>query len=413
MKIKTINIFSIIFALIFTSAVCFADNKKRRPSFDDFLNGTAKSKPAKPKNDAKKDQNTVKLPGDYKDGNSAGNKQANPGQDNNNNKSAGNEKKNDDSKIVVPEPKNNPKPSSAAEAVGKIIKQRPKVPISRPKNLKQDKDSKLKKDRTIIAKRIGTIAKPKDSSWWVITFEKDKEGTTERSRRIMPSKLLESIEEILVKKPSARFEVIGENYNDGTENYILLRRVVEVANKPKPKSETGTFDMTLENGAEDKPSSDKTSDQEEEKDAKPDDKNRDSEASSSDIAKELLKDNPGKTVTAKPKEKRSEADNRKSVAPAEGTPETKADSQIYSRIVRIVKCKDSNFYEIRFISDNSLRDPPIKILPNTRLKKALEFMQKAGNSECKFIVSGEVTVYKKQRYILLRSIIKQRDMNQF
>ena len=433
MNTKNINIWVIIVGLLLSVSVCAAQSKKRRPRLEDILKNPPKSKNNKPKptpetkpapqeNSGKDQAGKVVVPGDSKIENPQGKTDSKTSDKDQNNQ----EPKNDESRNnsdsenkqgnTSDNSKNAPRYQSPdAEAVGKIIKQRPKVPVSRSKNAQPKTNDKLKKDRTIIAKRIGTIAKPKDSIWWVITFEKDKKGATERPRRIMPSKLLEAIEVILKDRPNAKFEVIGENYNDGSENYILFRRVVEImpGNKPASAIKNGqdlesVLDKNDNDGASSSDSDEKKS---EDKTEKKETDTKKSVPSSSDIAGELLKNTPGKTVVAKPKEKRTEAENRKSVAPTEGTSETKATVQIYSRIVRIVKSKDSDLYEIRFISDNSLRDPPMKILPNTRLKRALDLMKKAGQDECKFIVSGEITVYKKQRFILLRSVIKKRELS--
>jgi hypothetical protein len=64
-----------------------------------------------------------------------------------------------------------------------------------------------------------------------------------------------------------------------------------------------------------------------------------------------------------------------------------------------------------FESDGkNLSDPPVRILPNRWLEKMESDMTSAGSGEMIFLVSGEVTVYHAQNYILLRKVLIERDV---
>ena len=386
MKRNTIQLGALLLAVLAVS-LSFADARKRK-SLEDIL----KNKPTAPKSEPKaKPEETPAKP------------------------SA------DKGKPAPETDRQSPrKPSQRDdETVRRILRDKPAVPVTRPKGYdpRANQKSNLKADRTLEFLRVGKISREKNSKWWVITFEPGKDGTVELPRRLLPNGLLESVEEVLKQNPTARFKILGENTTDGKKQYLLLRRVVIV-----PEEQEST-EETKDNSATEKPKSESSDDsvvpstdgqkspgntEKSEADA-----GKKGQPSASDIAKELLRNKPGKAVIAKPRPGRTKAENKKSVAPARELPATQAKRQIYSRTVRIHAVKGTKWYEIRFVSDNTLRDPPIRILPNTRLAKALKFMQKTGQMHREFIVSGEIAIYKSQRYILLRSVIKKRDMNQF
>ena len=303
------------------------------------------------------------------------------------------------------------------EVVRRILRDKPSVPPAYPKGYDPSahQKKKLRADRTLEMLRVGKIYHDKKSNWWVIQFDPDKDGKVEPARRLLPNGLLEQVEDQLKKSPDTRFRILGENTTDEENQYLLLRRVVIVDRIEKAPAEEepgkkGSFENVLPDAG--KKDSDPTAPEAKSDDDKKSDDPK-GQPSAGDIAKELLKNRPGQALIAKPRPERSAEENKQSVAPVRELPATKAKRQIYSRTVRIHKIKDSDWYEIRFVSDNTLSDPPMKILPNSRLAKALRIMQKGGRAHQKFLLSGEVTIYKNTRYILIRSVIKKRDMNQF
>jgi len=74
-----------------------------------------------------------------------------------------------------------------------------------------------------------------------------------------------------------------------------------------------------------------------------------------------------------------------------------------------------DWWEARFVSDNTLQDQPIRLLPCKLLQVAesLHARQRWGGDTARFRVSGLITNYKGKQYLLLRKVVVERDMGQF
>jgi len=84
------------------------------------------------------------------------------------------------------------------------------------------------------------------------------------------------------------------------------------------------------------------------------------------------------------------------------------------RLVRVVKAADGNWWEVRFESDNTGREPPMRLLPCKRLAAAQQALQSARrNRIVQFRITGVITLYKGRRYLLLRKLLPEHQMDQF
>ena len=83
------------------------------------------------------------------------------------------------------------------------------------------------------------------------------------------------------------------------------------------------------------------------------------------------------------------------------------------RVVRIVKCRDGDWWEAHFQSDNTLREPPLRIHPSLMLVRAQSLSRAMGLADLKLRISGQITYYRGRRFLLLRKLLKQRNMGQF
>ncbi len=88
---------------------------------------------------------------------------------------------------------------------------------------------------------------------------------------------------------------------------------------------------------------------------------------------------------------------------------------VVNRLARLESPAGSDWRLLRFESDNTLQEPPLRILPNEwleRMESAAVSAARAG-SRLVFHVSGEVVRYRENEYILIRQSIREPEMNQF
>lgn len=86
---------------------------------------------------------------------------------------------------------------------------------------------------------------------------------------------------------------------------------------------------------------------------------------------------------------------------------------LVDRVGRLVQ--DGNWWTITFTSDNNpdeAPDPPMKLLPNQMLERAIREAQ-SGARAVDFIVSGEVTDFMGENYLLLRKLMRKRELGNF
>lgn len=82
---------------------------------------------------------------------------------------------------------------------------------------------------------------------------------------------------------------------------------------------------------------------------------------------------------------------------------------IVDRSVRLVR--EGDWWVIHFVADNnpeSSPQMPMKLLPNRMLERMIHQSQVV--SQYEYIVSGEVTRYMDENYLLLRKLMRRRDM---
>ncbi len=101
--------------------------------------------------------------------------------------------------------------------------------------------------------------------------------------------------------------------------------------------------------------------------------------------------------------------SRPSVSPSKAERPLHPDgSMITDRIGRLVRRDDGWFFV--FESEGKvLREPPMEILPNQDLQ-TMEITSANGTKPVKFKVTGEVTTYRGENYLLLRKVLVVHDM---
>ncbi|NQU74795.1 MAG: hypothetical protein HQ546_00605 [Planctomycetes bacterium] len=87
-------------------------------------------------------------------------------------------------------------------------------------------------------------------------------------------------------------------------------------------------------------------------------------------------------------------------------------SMIFNRLGRLVKDEASGWWTFRFESEkNLLYEPPMRVLPNRLLEEMETILEKNSIAPTvRFLVSGEVTHYRGNQYLLIRRKLVKREM---
>ncbi len=139
----------------------------------------------------------------------------------------------------------------------------------------------------------------------------------------------------------------------------------------------------------------------------------DPEAAAEALIEQLLEEQaPGRPVLAPAQPQTRPVDDFEAALPGQAIEELPppAGGLVVDRVGRLVIDGTSEWGRFHFESERGvLREPPLRLLPN-RLLEAMERLSDQGRRPgTKFRVSGEVTEYRGQRYLLLRKLIVERD----
>ncbi|MBN1943494.1 MAG: hypothetical protein JW849_09410 [Phycisphaerae bacterium] len=247
-----------------------------------------------------------------------------------------------------------------------------------------------------VAGRIGRVKKiPRpgtEAEAFVVTFENNRRLPYESPRRLLPCRLLEEVETYLEAHPDVRFRFSGETTRDTKYSYLLLQRVAIVEEdvtdvEPPPVAKSPARKATTQPAGED---------------------------TTTGLIAEMLQDRPGRAIRTTPAPRRKADENVNSVAPAGETPFTPGKRElVVDRIIRVIQEPEGKWWQARFESDNTLREPPLRILPGLRLEWIKMMMADSGKSDMLLRVSGDVTYYRGKRYLMLRKVLRQRNMDEF
>ncbi len=224
--------------------------------------------------------------------------------------------------------------------------------------------------------------------------------------RILPCQLLESLEKIIDEKPDTRFALTGEvtvcSQNVVIDNqdavidfaYLLPTRVTLAKDKSeeKPDTKTKATESTTKPAV------------------------KEDEVETSGLLEEMQKKEVSRAILVRPTPSRNTTENQESVSPAGKNKkpfESGKKTLVVDRIVRIMKKDKLGWWEVRFKSDNTLREPPMRILPNKIFQEARTMTRTLGTRDLELRISGMVTHYKGRRYLIIRKVLPERDMNQF
>ena len=281
-----------------------------------------------------------------------------------------------------------------AKPAGLIKSKTYKPPPKEPPKL-PDEGSK------VVDRLCRIIVEPK-SGWVLVRFPAEGNRSAIRPRWALPNQTLEIIEARHAANPKLRFRISGEMTVYDKNSFILIRRVSIVepeAKKPEPKTPAPKTQPKPKAGSETKPAGE----------TKPAaDTQPAAEPSSSDLMKAMLAEKNATPVIPPRRKTKIDAAKVKSVAPgAKGDVIQPATARlIVDRLMTIMKTDNARWRQATFEADNTLREPPVILLP-CRLLAYAEVQPPSATLR----ITGEITNYKGKRYMLLRKVLIEREMD--
>jgi hypothetical protein len=269
--------------------------------------------------------------------------------------------------------------------------------VIRSRNYKPpvEKKAPLPREGSKVVDRLCRITTD-PSGWVLVWFPADGDRKAIRPRWALPNETLEAIETFQAKNPKMMFRVSGDMTIYDNNVFILIRRVAIL---DPPKQQAPVVSVSPQSITKPTPATQAVT-QPATKPAKA--------PSSSDLMNELLSEkNPTPVILPRVKEKISAA-QVKSVAPgARGDViEPATERLIVDRLMTIHKTKQAMWRKATFEADNTLREPPVLLLPCRLLRYA------EGQPPSRRVrITGELTKYKGKRYMLLRKVFIEREMN--
>ncbi len=286
------------------------------------------------------------------------------------------------------------------EEITRRLREEPIVPVTLPRGWRgrRVKIKSLPPEGTFVTNHLCRIAREKNSDWLVATFVNTRHQPWQAPRRLLPCRLLERLEDILAKDPNKRFRISGETTIDLKHAYLFLQQVSMVDDDKTSKPRTARGKNPSDGKVKTSKGPVRPVDQE----------------STTKLREALLEDAPPQAVRVAPAPDQTKDENIISVAPAGKSPFSHGKKNlVVDRIVRIVKCRDGKGWEAHFQSDNTLREPPLRIHPSLMLVRAQVLSRTQGLADLELRVSGQITYYRGKRFLLLRKLLRQRNMGQF
>lgn len=232
------------------------------------------------------------------------------------------------------------------------------------------------------------------SGWVLLMFPEEKGREAQRPRWALPNGYLEEIERRVKLNPAVQFRISGETtvYNENL--FLLIRRIaivepVSVSEKVRPVTPAT------------EPANQATT--------KPAESTAKTPPTSKDLMEAMLAERNPTPVILPNRKAEVDARDVPSVAPVTGGKvlEPARGSFIIDRVVTLRDAGVGNWKQLVFDGDNSLLEPPVRIMPCQFLKR-IEKMSVG----TKVRVTGEVYNYKGQRFIRIRKVLKERRMGQ-
>jgi len=274
---------------------------------------------------------------------------------------------------------------TAADILRELQRQRPENIAIMPLGGIDESRTKLIPEGFMVVDRMGTLERRGD--WWYFVPDSGEPGIMQiPPLRMLPSLALQPMAEMAEQgSAEARFEITGELTVFQKENYLLPRLVMHVTSpssaSASEKKREGTLPPAspskLEPAATPKPAM---------------------EGSVDEVLAQLQAQAPpsrpmSMTVVA-PASQPVDAVDKRPLASPEGAP-------IVDRPGRLIQQEGWSVFA--FESDHPEHpEPPLRVLPNLNLEMMIEASRR-GTNGLVFMVSGQVTTFGLENYVLIRS----------
>jgi hypothetical protein len=276
------------------------------------------------------------------------------------------------------------RPAESAPAQGMLL-DRPPVPVTPPSGEVATAPRYTRAPESAAAARRAVLAPDTRSSWVALHMEQSGDQPAE-TRWILPCPLLDSMQQTDRQAPGAVFIVSCETTSYRDMTYVLPRRVVVEAAAPGmmapvvPASAPASSPARVETPEE--------------------------------IMARLLRSKPGKPLLVPVDSPPPAAVPSASPASRPALPLGQG-NVLSDRVVQVVPEKHDGWLTAVFVGDNTLQEPPMRLLPCRMLERAQKLAATESQRTPVLIVSGEVFPYRGYNYLLLRKVLLQRELRQF
>ena len=288
---------------------------------------------------------------------------------------------------------------TAEELLKELHRERPVRDWIRPANASQEgrrpSPPDLLPEGTNVVSQTGRLVR--QDHWWALAFEP---GDEQPATKLLPNTSLEVMVRTFVNSPSSvKFTVSGEMTVFEDENYLLVRHARRSTSPPRQTAARPADGVEQETVERDKTPGDEQADPSE-----AEAQLASADASAEDVVSLLRQRRQAEqrlpAEPAPPVDPPSQGAAATRTLTPEGTP-------LVNRPGRLIR--QGEWWTFAFESDHPDHpEPPMKLLPN----KSAELMALAAGCERNglvFLVSGEVTVFQSENYLLPRVAMRRID----
>ena len=272
------------------------------------------------------------------------------------------------------------------------------MPVTSPQQAVRTGELKLPDERSLVVNRLCRVEYQKAINWVVLRFLKEEGKPAEIERYALPNQRLAEMESLVAKDPNTVFLISGECTKYRGRPYLIVRLapaqphpaanptpILPTSTKPAPPTATKPTTTT----------------------------GPDSDDEVRRLLEGLLNERPGKPVL-QPPESAADVKPAPSISPAVARQLPQAYGMIVAdRTVFFDEDADSGWCTVRFIGDNTLQEQPVRLLPCQLVLVARELSKTKLGRSVRLHISGELTRYKGHEYLLLRKVVRERQLGEF
>jgi hypothetical protein len=276
------------------------------------------------------------------------------------------------------------KTQNQVRQISRMLSDRSEVPITPPKKAFPAASEKQVAPGPVVERKTRFSFNP-ENRWYQVSFLPDQGQVQQAPLWVLPCEALEGIEAYTKQYPEAIFIVSGETSTYKDRSFLFVRSaVIQPESVPSEAVAPSVPPVSQSTTAPEGSSPD-------------------------DILKTLLRKRPPKPLSLS-----GPLDESGSSAATDRSPDGDRGGIRIDRVVTIAQDPNSQWWEARFESDNTLQDVPLRLLPCKMLERA-EYLSGLGHGfkTIRLRITGEVTIYKTQGYLLLRKVLREREMGQF